>query len=170
MQRHPGLAPGPVAGRALYAEGVLAGGQGGVGRKPAVAADLVPVAIQSFQLVSIAVRRRIEITQCGESKREDVLLMREGEVAGVDEGLLRGECPPISTGTPIQPQICEDDRRNVGSSPDLVRVEGGGAAKSAKKHLSAGTFKARTPPRQVFPRKTVCAGVVGECLRDRIKS
>src|SRR4029453_7270379 len=71
------FAPCAPAGGRLDAKGVRTGRQRGVTSAPLVASHLVPLAIEWFQHVPVAVRCRVEIAQRRESNRKHVLIVGE---------------------------------------------------------------------------------------------
>jgi len=165
----PGSLHGPPR-VAPCAEGVPAGRQSRVSRLPPVAGYFVPFLIQPLQLVSIAVRRRIGIAERREGDREDILLVRENQTAGVRDGLLKGGMTPNLYRIPRQPEVGENNSRSVRSVHNLIRVEAGGPAEPAEVHLSTWTFEARAPACQIRPWQSVRGRVVRHCLSLRIES
>src|SRR5205823_1222769 len=63
VQHDAGFTPRAPAGRALNSKCISTLRQSGVGSNPLVTADLVPLMIQFFQLVAIAIGYSIEITE-----------------------------------------------------------------------------------------------------------
>ena len=83
-----------MSGCALHMKCVFAGWQRRVACDPSVTANFNPVAIQSLQFVSIAVGIWIEISECSETQREDVLVVSERDIAGMGDGFPQWRAGP----------------------------------------------------------------------------
>src|SRR5260370_19652650 len=113
LQGHARFAPGTAIGCALHSEPIDARMQSGVVHKPLFAPHFVPVRIELLQLVTIAIRRRIQVTEGGKLQREHVLPVREGQGICISDGLVDRQTASNLNRTTGQPTIRENDPRHV---------------------------------------------------------
>ncbi len=144
--------------------------QSGVVHKPLFAPHFVPVRIELLQLVTIAIRRRIQVTEGGKLQREHVLPVREGQGICISDGLFERQTASNLNRTTRQPKIGQNDRRHVHGVRNRVREKCGRPAEAAKEHLAGCTLEAGAPAGQISAWKPIGSRVTLECRSLRIES